>query len=208
MAPPALPGFVATMTLSEAQASRRPDDAVRSCSAGSGLPSITRTTFPACRAHYPGGSNRCVSIGYWCAPAPGSSRFALAFPAHTTGRHPWRYVSRLAQASLTLRPAGLLAHLTWTLSRGSSPNGSPFEPLVSYPGISTPPGVGLSPTGNPRRRGARARHKCGGWAEDGPLLTRGVLQMPEFHIYVAHPNPAVETLMQYWILRRDIEYPH
>jgi len=32
------------------------------CSAGSGLPSITRTTFPACRAHYPGGSNRCLSI--------------------------------------------------------------------------------------------------------------------------------------------------
>src|SRR6516225_6296305 len=25
-----------------------------------GSPSITRTTFPACRAHYPGGSSRCV----------------------------------------------------------------------------------------------------------------------------------------------------
>lgn len=146
------------MTLSETQASRHPEDAVWSCSAGSGLPPITQTTFPACRAHYPGGSNRCVSVVGWCAPAPGSSRSALAFPAHTSGRHPRLYVSRLAQASFSLRPTGLLAHLTWTLSRGSSLDGSPSRPLVSYPGIPIPPGVGLAPTGDLRRRGARVRH--------------------------------------------------
>src|SRR6266436_3370130 len=112
-----------------------------------------------CRAHYPGGSNRCVSVGWWCAPAPGSSRFTLAFPAHTTGRHPQLYVSRLAQAALTLRPTVLLAHLKWTLSRGSSPDGYPSEPLVSYPGIPIPPGVGLSPTGDLRHRGARVRQE-------------------------------------------------
>ena len=59
------------MTLSETQASRHPDDAVRSCSAGSGLPPIAQITFPACRAHYPGGSNRYISVLLWCAPAPG-----------------------------------------------------------------------------------------------------------------------------------------
>ena len=150
------------MTLSETQASRHPDDAVRSCSAGSGLPPITRITFPACRAHYPGGSNRCLSVGLWCAPAPGSSRFALAFPAHTSGRHPRLYVSRLAQASLALRPTVLLTHLKWTLSRGSSPDGYPSKPLVSYPVIPISPGVELSSTGDPRHRGARVRHRSGG----------------------------------------------
>src|ERR1700736_4832100 len=40
--------------------------------------------------------------------------------------------TRPAQASLTLRPAGLLSRLKRPLSRGSSPSGSPAEPLVSY----------------------------------------------------------------------------
>src|SRR5450631_3739121 len=41
-------------------------------------------------------------------------------------------LSRPAQASLTLRPAGLLSRLKRPLSRGSSPAGYPAEPLVSY----------------------------------------------------------------------------
>ena len=41
-------------------------------------------------------------------------------------------LSRPAQASLTLRPTGLLNRLTRPLSRGSSPAGYPTEPLVSY----------------------------------------------------------------------------
>jgi hypothetical protein len=41
-------------------------------------------------------------------------------------------LSRPAQASLTLRPAGLLSRLKRLLSRGSSPSGYPAEPLVSY----------------------------------------------------------------------------
>src|SRR6202051_2643196 len=40
--------------------------------------------------------------------------------------------TRPAQASLTLRPAGLLNRLKRPLSRGSSPAGYPAEPLVSY----------------------------------------------------------------------------
>ena len=81
------------MTLSEAQASRHPDDDVRSATAGSGLPLLTRITFSACRAHYPGGSVRCFSVDMWRAPAPGSSPTALAFPYTTDGRHP-RYSFR------------------------------------------------------------------------------------------------------------------
>jgi hypothetical protein len=41
-------------------------------------------------------------------------------------------VSRPAQASLTLRPAGLLSRPKRPLSRGSSPAGYPAGPLVSY----------------------------------------------------------------------------
>src|SRR5271169_4034551 len=41
-------------------------------------------------------------------------------------------LSRPAQASITLRPAGLLSRLKRPLSRGSSPAGCPAEPLVSY----------------------------------------------------------------------------
>ncbi len=37
-----------------------------------------------------------------------------------------------AQASLTLRPVGLLSRLKRPLSRGFSPSGYPAEPLVSY----------------------------------------------------------------------------
>src|SRR5258706_11433606 len=40
--------------------------------------------------------------------------------------------TRPAQASLTLRPAGLLNRLKRPLSRGSSPAGYPAEPLLSY----------------------------------------------------------------------------
>jgi hypothetical protein len=37
-----------------------------------------------------------------------------------------------AQALLALRPAGLLAHLSWTLSRGFDLPGYPDLPLASY----------------------------------------------------------------------------
>ena len=46
-----------------------------------------------------------------------------------------------------------------------APTVIPSEPLVSYPGIPIPPGVGLSPTGDLRHRGARARHESGWVAE-------------------------------------------
>ena len=152
------------MTLSETQASRHPvfSDRCRS----------VLLRWLRASPHYPDHLPcmpcplprwiESVLIGWlWCVPAPGSSRFALAFPAHTSGRHPQLYVSRLAQASLALRPTVLLAHLKWTLSRGSSPDSSPSEPLASYPVIPISPGVGLSPTGDLRHRGARARHESG-----------------------------------------------
>src|SRR5450631_193849 len=88
-----------------------------------GSPPITRTTFPTCRAHYPGGSSGCA-----CRLLPRS----CSLPQMAGGSASALSLSMPAQASLTLRPAGLLNRLKRPLSRGSSPAGYPTEPLVSY----------------------------------------------------------------------------
>jgi len=88
-----------------------------------GSPPITRTTFPTCRAHYPGGSSGCA-----CRLLPHS----CSLPQMAGGSASALSLSRPAQASLTLRPAGLLSRLKRPLSRGSSPASYPAEPLVSY----------------------------------------------------------------------------
>jgi hypothetical protein len=91
--------------------------------APNGSPPITRTTFPTCRAHYPGGPSGCA-----CRLLPRSR----GLPQMAGGSASALSLSRPAQASLTLRPAGLLSRLKRPLSRGFSPSGYPTEPLVSY----------------------------------------------------------------------------
>ena len=88
-----------------------------------GSPPITQITFPTCRAHYPGGSSGCA-----CRLLPRSR----GLPQMAGGSASALSLSRPAQASLTLRPVGLLSRLKRPLSRGSSPSGYPAEPLVSY----------------------------------------------------------------------------
>ena len=88
-----------------------------------GSPPITRTTFPTCRAHYPGRSSGCA-----CRLLPRSR----GLPQMAGGSASALSLSRPAQASLTLRPIGLLSRPRRPLSRGSSPSGCPAEPLVSY----------------------------------------------------------------------------
>jgi hypothetical protein len=105
------------MTLSEAQARRHP---------GSGLPLLTRITFSACCAHYPGGSVRASRLSLWRAPAPGSSPTALAVPYTTDGRHPrysfrgllelhWCYGLQICSPTFV----GLVARLRWNPLPGS-----------------------------------------------------------------------------------------
>src|SRR5467141_3827686 len=88
-----------------------------------GSPPITRTTFPTCRAHYPDGSSGCG-----CRLLPRSR----GLPQMGGGSASASSLLGPAQASLTLRPVGLLNRLKRPLSRGSSPSGYPAEPLVSY----------------------------------------------------------------------------
>src|SRR5713101_9978832 len=77
--------------------------------APNGSPPITRITFPTCRAHYPGGSSGCS-----CRLLPRSH----GLPQMAGGSASALSLSRPAQASLTLRPAGLLSRLKRPLSRG------------------------------------------------------------------------------------------
>jgi hypothetical protein len=120
---PALPGFNGHTTPSDSRHGRRLRDVEAATLALDGSPPITRTTFPTCRAHYPGGSSGCA-----CRLLPRS----YSLPQMAGGSASALSLSRPAQASLTLRPAGLLNRLMRPLSRGSSPAGCPAEPLVSY----------------------------------------------------------------------------
>jgi hypothetical protein len=47
-------------------------------STGSGSPPITQIAFPACRAHYPGGPDRCLSVSSLSArPSPVNRRVGI-----------------------------------------------------------------------------------------------------------------------------------
>src|ERR1700704_1204674 len=145
------------MTLSEPQPSRHPDDSVEAFAPlAPGFPPLPRSPSLHAVLTTPVDRPGACRLLLWRAPAPGSSQPALAFPDRTAGRHPHLFFRGLLKLSLTLRPAELLTHLTWALSRGSNPAGYPAQPLVSYQGIPTIPWVGPSPTGNLRHRGARS----------------------------------------------------
>jgi hypothetical protein len=81
--------------------------------APNGSPPITRITLPTCRAHYPGGSSGCS-----CRLLPRSR----GLPQMAGGSASALSLSRPAQASLALRPAGSLSCPRQPLSRGSSRN--------------------------------------------------------------------------------------
>src|SRR5215475_12396601 len=89
----------------------------------SGSPPITRTTFPTCHAHYPGGLSRCA-----CRLLPRS----CSLPQMAGGSASALSLSRPARTSHALRPVGSLSRPRRPLSRGSSPAGCPAEPLASY----------------------------------------------------------------------------
>src|SRR6267378_222443 len=122
-APPALPGLNAPTTLSDSRHGRRLRDVEAATLALDGPPPITRTTFPTCRAHYPGGPSGCA-----CRLLPRS----YSLPQMAGGSASALSLSRPAQASLTLRPAGLLSRPRRPLSRGSDPSGYPTKPLASF----------------------------------------------------------------------------
>jgi hypothetical protein len=88
-----------------------------------GSPPITRITLPTCCVHYPGGPNRCTCR---LLPCP------HGLPRISGGSASTSSLSRPAQTSLALQPAGLLNRPRRPLSRGFEPASYPTNPLVSY----------------------------------------------------------------------------
>jgi hypothetical protein len=115
---------------------------------------VARFTLPACRAHYPGGSNGCTCR---LLPRP------CGLPRFAGGSASASLLSRPAQALLALRPVGLLNRPRRPLSRGFDPAGYPAKPLVSYQGNRQFPGWNLPPLVKRAFRGAlhnsRIMHK-------------------------------------------------
>src|SRR5215468_9466964 len=132
-APPALPGLDAHTALSDTRHGHRLQATLRAATlADDGSPPVTRTTFfPTCRAHYPGGSSGCS-----CRLLPRS----CSLPQMAGGSASALSLSRPAQASLALRPAGSLSRPRRPLSRGSDPAGYPTKPLASFRTFDNYPG--------------------------------------------------------------------
>src|SRR5262249_27546415 len=93
-----------------------------------GSPPITRITLPTCRAHYPGGSSGCA-----CRLLPRSR----GLPQMAGGSASALSLSRPAQASLALRPAGSLSRPTATFVTRLQPLRSPARAARPLPDQST-----------------------------------------------------------------------
>jgi hypothetical protein len=116
----------------------------------SGSPPITRTTFPSCLAHYPGGSNGCR-----CRLLP----HPRGLPRYSGGSASAPSLSRPAQASRTLRPAGLLNRPVVAFVTRLQPDQLPDKVARQLPELSTTLRVEPSSTGDARLR--RALNKAG-----------------------------------------------
>ena len=127
---PALPGFNGHTTPSDSRHGRRLRDVEAATLALDGSPPITRTTFPTCRAHYPGGSSGCacrlLPRSYSLPQMAGGSASALSLsrPApgftHVTARRIAQppkaaFVTRLQPCQLPDRTARQLPDQSTTL---------------------------------------------------------------------------------------------
>src|SRR5438309_11076885 len=106
------------------------------------------TTFPTCRAYYPGGSSGCA-----CRLLPRS----CSLPQMAAGPASALSLSRPAQASHMLRPAGLLNRLKAAFVTRLQPCRLPGRTARQLPDQSTTLWVESSSTSDPRLRGALPR---------------------------------------------------
>src|ERR1700694_5332300 len=110
-----------------------------------GSPPITQTTFPTCRAHYPGGSSGC---SFRLLPR------SRGLPQMAGGSASALSLSRPAQASLTLRPARSLSAPQATFVTRLHPMRLPTRAARQLPDQSTTLRVDSSSTDDSRLRGA------------------------------------------------------
>ena len=112
------------MTLSASRTGHPPiEDVGGATSTSAGSPEITKTTFPACRAQYPGGPNRCVSVSFLFArPSPVNRRVGI----HNFTFEACSSFTRVTACKIARPPKDGL------LSRGFDPASYPTKPLGSY----------------------------------------------------------------------------
>ena len=112
------------MTLSASRTGHPPiKDVGGATSTSAGSPPITQITFLTCRAHYPGGPNRCVSVPSLSArPSPVNRRVGI----HDFTFEACSSFTRVTACKIARPPKGGL------LSRGSGPASYPTKPLGSY----------------------------------------------------------------------------
>src|SRR5712692_6693817 len=109
------------------------------------LPPITQTTFLTCRAQYPGGPNRCVSVSSLSArPSPFNGRVGI----HNFTFEACSSFTRVTACKIARPPKGGL------LSRGFDPASYPTKPLGSYHVLPTTTWMDPPSTGDLRHWGA------------------------------------------------------
>ena len=123
--PPALPGFISSYgPVRLPHPATSPSTVARVATPRQMWVSpVSRFTFPACCDHYPGRSDGCI---HRLLPRP------CSLPRHGGGSASATSLSRPAQTSVALRPAGSLNRPRRPLSRGFSLASYPVKPLVNY----------------------------------------------------------------------------
>jgi hypothetical protein len=145
--PPALPGFSGHMTLSDSRQSRRLSTTLRPLpSLTTGLPRLPASPFRRAVPTTPADRAGCRLLPR-----------ARGLPQMAGGSASALSLSRLAQASLTLRPAGSLSHPRRPLSRGFQPAQLSARAARQLPDQSTTLRVDSSSTDDSRLRGALPR---------------------------------------------------
>src|SRR5258708_31496700 len=112
------------MTLSASRTGHPPiKDVGGATSTSTGSPPITQITFLTCRAHYPGGPNRCVSVSSLSArPSPVNRRVGI----HNFTFEACSSFTRVTACKLARPPNGGL------VSPGFDPSSYPTQPLRSH----------------------------------------------------------------------------
>jgi hypothetical protein len=145
------------MTLSDFRTGHPPIENVGGAtSTRAGYPPMTQTTFLTCRAHYPGGPNRCVSVFF---------PVRAAFPNYLVGRHPRLHFRGLLELHSRYGLQDCSPAYGGLLSRGFSPASYPTKPLGSYHVLPTSTWVNPPFTGDLRRWGAQVMY---GWPTNRP----------------------------------------
>src|ERR1700676_2845890 len=117
------------MTLSDFRTGHPPIENVGGAtSTSAGYPPMTQATFLTCRAHYPGGSNRCVSVFF---------PVRAAFPKYLVGRHPRLHFRGLLKLHSRYGLQSRSPAQRRTLSRGFDSASCPTAPLGGYHVIPT-----------------------------------------------------------------------